>query len=439
MKNLSHTSILELVTEFAPTVSQKGVCNGFTSMWLQAALTSKKDLAFFYERLDDIAQKLKNKTPAQLKTEIDNIYQSLANHSKPKPNLTEEDLKKTELRAFSEAVAMQQDPPSIFKDIHQTDKKILYPLTASKKIEAQQINLNTNYFPPLYLNLSELELYLEKMKTLLLTHAKNESIGFLIQSLEHATGVYLDAESGKFHFIDINQLENKPSYHSEVDSKELASLIFKSFGREEKDHCPISVIAVHKGEQIAVINELENHTIKTEQSFFKVPENPVKIKNMLTEACLQGNIQAVTSLLMEPDIENILNSYCPIKDKTPLFIACEYGHTEIVKLLLATKNKKMINSIEIPNDENYSALSIAKEYDYDEIVTLLKSVLPPPSKWPRAVQFSFNLANNQLETDNLDKLSLKRKAEEGDLDKRPAKKANNTEEMELETRTFSSP
>ena len=39
-KELSHEVLIETLRAFAPTLSPEGVCNGVTSMWMQAVLTN---------------------------------------------------------------------------------------------------------------------------------------------------------------------------------------------------------------------------------------------------------------------------------------------------------------------------------------------------------------------------------------------------------------
>jgi len=141
MKELTHTLLTQFVRTFAPKIDHRGICNGFTSMWLQAALTSKKDLAFFYQRLDELSLELKQKTPADLKAEIDSIYNDRAQNAN-NTILSDENVKKIEKRAFAEAVAIQQEPnKAINSEFFQHNKEKLYPLTASKKMEEQSKNL----------------------------------------------------------------------------------------------------------------------------------------------------------------------------------------------------------------------------------------------------------------------------------------------------------
>ncbi len=426
-KDLTHVLFETFVRTFSPQIERGGVCNGFTSMWLQAALTSKKDLAFFYNRLDEIALELKHKTPAQLKEEIEAIYHSHVDHL-PKTTLTEEELKKTEFRAIAEAVAIQQDPDKILKNkIHQENKEQLYPLTASKKIEEQHIKFNIEHVGLFIPTLSELEHYLEKMQTELQMHPQSESIGFMIDSSNHSTGVHLDSDSGKFHFLDINTFGKNPTYHSEINAKELAALIFDSFFTKKEDYCPIKISAVSTTDNSVIISTLKNMaqtSLLTNRNFLRQSENK---QHIFALACRNGDIETVALLLKEPDIENILNTPYG-KGSSPLYLACKYGHTEIVKLLLATKNEVMIKNIEKPNLKKHSALDIAKEYDQTEIVALLKAVIPP---WkPVTFRYTVNPMNYSLIS------SLKRKAEDDDLDERPAKKANTTEEMEQDDHHF---
>lgn len=439
-KSLTHKLLSDFVLAFAPMIDKRGICNGFTSMLLQAACTSKEDLALFYQRLDDIALELKKNTPSGIKADIDNLYQSQKN-SINKIALTEEGLKKTELRAFAEGIAIQQDPGHVFNSsqFYQDNKNMLYSLTASKKIEANQLKLNINTVGNIIPDLLELECYLEQMQSELKAHAQDPFIGFMLNSPDHSTGVFLDPDSGKFHFIDINTFGQNPTYHVDVDAKELAPLLFNLLCAKNEVYCPIRVVAFSTAEHIPLVSTLKNMALKslfTENHFLR---QTTKQQHILSVACTEGDVEIVSLLLNDPNIDSMLNA--PNNNgETPLFLACEYGHTEIVKLLLAKKNKEMIKSIEKINSENHSPLSIAKEYDHTEIVTLLKAAIPP---WkPLTFKFTVTPPDNSGQVNfvpsNPEQVNqAKRKAEDQDLNDRPTKKPNNdANKMEEEPSSF---
>jgi hypothetical protein len=311
-KELSHEVLIETLRAFAPTLSPEGVCNGVTSMWMQAVLTNAEQEINFYKRLDAISLYFSDpkNNPKKLKREVDELFDLRwlyreFNFAGIK-EWNAEEITKIEIRAFSESAAIQQDISDL--DIgfsYQTDKTILYSLTASVMLErghdvrlmsdlnqnklleqgkmyVEKIGEQLKYilldaqgeviedFIPVFvehltsevledlkpyildeatkrghilkiksanvgvlaLNSEELSKYFDDIKIILENNDKSNLLvknGFLLNSNDHAIGVYLDKPSGKWHFFDINQLSGKERYFFSVDSEQLALLVFNSY------------------------------------------------------------------------------------------------------------------------------------------------------------------------------------------------------------------
>lgn len=143
-KEIQHKVLIDWIRLHTPKLSAEGVCNGVTSMWIQAIITSKEEEANFYKRLDFLSAYLSkpNNTLAKLKKEVEDLFESQKNltndpNFKRKP-LTDEELDKIDLRAFADSVAIQQDVNTInlFENrIPQVDKSKLYPFSTSAMLE----------------------------------------------------------------------------------------------------------------------------------------------------------------------------------------------------------------------------------------------------------------------------------------------------------------
>jgi hypothetical protein len=74
MPLLEHDDLIRLVRVFAPAISEKGVCDGFISMWIQAILTGPNEEKEFYDRLDRISDYLSTHNVDHLKKELSEIF-----------------------------------------------------------------------------------------------------------------------------------------------------------------------------------------------------------------------------------------------------------------------------------------------------------------------------------------------------------------------------
>lgn len=143
-KNITHHDLVDLVQAYAADVPKGGVCNGVTSMWIQAVLDGQKSEDTFYRRFDILSKYLSKPkhTISSLKTKIDRIYKSQSLEALKKGEgrkpLTAEQLDIMELRSFAGLVAIQHAPDKLgifSKFIPQTAKNQLFPLTASAALD----------------------------------------------------------------------------------------------------------------------------------------------------------------------------------------------------------------------------------------------------------------------------------------------------------------
>ena len=171
LKKLNHGTLINWVRLYAPKIDSRGVCNGVTSMWLQAVITGKEEEDSFYKRLDFISNYLSkpDNSLEKLKEEVDEIYVSQSNPNndpdfKRKP-LTDEELDKIELRAFAESVAIQQkgNVLDVFENyVPEVDKQVQFPYTASAKLE-QGTNIRLKSDFPENSKPKSGEMYIEKI------------------------------------------------------------------------------------------------------------------------------------------------------------------------------------------------------------------------------------------------------------------------------------
>lgn len=396
-KDLSHLALINLARTFAPALPFKGVCDAFILMWVRALLTSKEDEAFFYQRLDRISKYTEEKSLENLKTEIDDIYTTQTKNLL-KTNFTEEELQTVELRAFAEAIAIHTYELSFINhNIYYDDLPNLLALTASKKNEEQRAQHNIEHIGVLISNRIELEHYFEALKTELMKLNQDEIIAFRLTSHNHAVGLYFDSYSGKFHFLDSNQMLGKNTYYFEADPKELPDLIFNSFPTENKEeYSPFSITAFSRTPHTELIQQLKMMTqniLLSEGRYNRI--NSINTTALLF-ACRHGNIELVEFLLDNQPIENLNPS--KNNDDNLVYNANLTGHTEIVKLLsehpiygpaLFSKacqdgNMRIINimlpyvakiNINRPDKNGNTPLSLACQEGHLEVVKLLLSYI----------------------------------------------------------------
>ena len=365
-KTLTHDTLVQLVQIFVTTMPNAGVCEGFISMWIQALLTGKKEEAFFYQRLDAISDYLKNNTPETLKKEIDAIYLSRLNQSS-KLSLSEDSIQKTEIRAFFEAVAIQQEPITIdCGDFSQFDKQYLYPLTYSQKLEQQKTILHTTCLGVLTPTRNELADYLTNLQSMIIAKKTAAPIAFFLRSDNHSTGFYFDKDSNLWHYLDINQLNKKETYYTATSSTYLANLIFDSF-QDIGDYSSFSIAGIYTDtNDCATMSQLNTITLATLNLSIPHDRKNSLGCTALWLACYAGN-QPIVDLLLQKGAISSINT----KNNngiSPLYVACYNGHRAVVALLL---EKGAINSVNTPNNNGSTPLYITCQNGHQAVASLL--------------------------------------------------------------------
>lgn len=371
-KDLLHKWLIELITTFAVDFPPNGACDGSTSMWTQAALTSKSDLHYFYQRLDYFIDYMKETPNAliRLKTDIDAIYQKRTENKNSAP-LTDDELKKVELRALAEAIAIQHEPEIIFSRYHQNMKTQLFPLTASKKNETQQVVFAHENLGVLIPTLEELEQYFNRIFPTLSKFSAQSKIAFHLNSFDHTVAIYLDSISKKWHFFDINMLDEE-NYHHEVNAHQLAYLIFNAFEEDlnkEKleKYAPFSIRAISSNFCPKLLSNLKTITQCS------LPINfhhrcTSQIITALTIACQDADLET-TRFLLENGAKNCID----LSDNqgwTPLLLLIKNEHTAIAELLFEYDGASSIHIANLNNDT--PLLLAAKDNKLIMLLLLLK-------------------------------------------------------------------
>lgn len=346
-QTLSHGHLIELVRVYAPNISDRGVCNGVTSMWLQAVITNKDQEAVFYKRLDFLSKYLSdsNNSIQKLVAEIQEIYDTQQSTKEMRPQrkaLSEEELEKLDLRAFAESVAIQQDVNvlGVFpKYMPHADRETRYPITASKMLDESATKVKHNQVGVLALNRTDLKKYLESIKSILEKDRKlhpDKRGGFLLNSDNHTVGMYLDAESGKWHFFDINHLTNKTEYYFSEDSSRLPYNIFRSFFDGASLNSVFSaqyVSTYHDDSLVSSLNKVSD----------EFSDGGLHLKNsrgytLLHAAAYIGDVDRVNDLLKKGADTNAMSTGEGY-NYTPLKLAIANGRIEVVKAFLLAEPK----------------------------------------------------------------------------------------------------
>jgi ankyrin repeat protein len=333
LKYLSHDLLSDYVREFAPDIPKDGICNGFIAMWIQAVVTGEEHEANFYKRLDWLSAYFSNSshTPKKLQKQIEHLFFK----AKKRHYLSTDDLEKTDKRAFAESVAIQQNPwrLKLFKRyIAQSNKKILYNLTSSKAQKDQGIKINYTHIGVAPFTPTELKQYWDNIQKILLENEPDQKSAFSLTSDNHAVGIYLNKQTKKWHFLDINFLSNKITYYFEANSNEVAELIFHSFKDKKSQNTLFSIHYVstyykQRSETITALKMITENLL-----IYTVEQTNARGYNSLMLAIQHGNLEIIEDLIEKrPMMVNSLSD----KNVSPLMIACELGIINLIKKLIA--------------------------------------------------------------------------------------------------------
>jgi ankyrin repeat protein len=426
-KNLNHNVIIDLVRAFAANIPEAGVCNGFTSMWLQAYLGGKEKEQDFYNRLDRISDFIiQNHDFKNLKNEIETLYKERSeklnkirtevrektiferNYLLPLtkeqenelekidkqlraqfPPFTEDELKKIELRAFAEAVAIQQNPTALgfvgfktietneqntkaFKEpkskyqLNQGDKNLLYSMTmdeSEKKIDTHLVGIVVTDRDDLNKYFSELAEIIKVEDKLGSLKKQSDTISFLLSSDNHTVGAYFDLKTDRWHFLDINQLSNKETYFFEVTSETLPEEIFTSFFDSDSVNTAFAIQSLSKNVSNQFIEQLKNPSKKRlSDTIGKLNSRDINSLYLAVNHNESQPILDLTQKMLPTDINCIYKG----TSYTALMRASAYGHAESVKVLLNNGA-----NLETANIDGITALMDAASHGQTEVLQVL--------------------------------------------------------------------
>jgi ankyrin repeat protein len=469
LKNLGHHSLTDLTRAFAPAIPTGGVCNGFTSMWMQAVLTNQRQEEHFYQRLDTLSAYLSKpeNSIALLKQEIDIMYKAIRHTATPQIPLSMdylpvEALEQIELRAFAESVAMQQNPGvlNIFeKNVHFYQKSTLYSYTHSAMLEnGTHLRLMTELPED---NIPEpSKMYIEKigsqLKYVLLNQQEEKIEAFLDISIDSLTKeslaklkpVILEETSKRGHTIQLKS----DIVGIVAGTKQELEQYFNAIQQElEKEH------ALNPGHQkIGFLLSSDNHTVgaylnsqNTKWHFLDINQLSGKetyyfsvdsamlaslLFNAFFDQTVLNSVFSVNCISTQHSeyfiatLKTISNTLLPSTiDKmssrkfNTLLLASIYGETSTVASLVTAGAKTSSLS-----NKNRTPLMLAAQYGH---LTTVKALLDTKKQRPQgtfralmftaqnALEFCSTLMGNNLnQVDNLGYSALMYAAESGYTD-----------------------
>jgi ankyrin repeat protein len=308
---ITHGTLIKLLSVFLSKklikegITIEGICEGFSSMHLQAVVAGPKYENEFYERLDllfnymskrgSTFEKLENtidaidetqkipEVPAEKELRENNnltaqerallkkeAEEQLKKARAKRPILTEEQKKLRDIRMFVDSVFRQQMPDKTeMGELFQVQKGITPELTAPVIWDETGEYIHSNVLGIVSANKNELSTYFSDIEKLLKDRPSSEErVSFLLTSDGyHTIDVYFDPISKKWHFLDINNLEPNlldKKYYAEVTSEELASRVFTAF--EDSDNALFTIRRLStQGYDLALMEDLEQDNQGTRQ------------------------------------------------------------------------------------------------------------------------------------------------------------------------------
>lgn len=363
MPYFDHHTLVEIVQTFSPNTPSAGVCRGFTKMWIQAVLTSETAENQFYGRLTTLSMYFSRfqGTVQRLKNSIQTLLDT-------KGPFTAEELDILEVRAFAEAIAIQQAPSALKLDskfISMNHHSVLNPLTASKALDGREIEMmDLGMLAP---TTRELSNYFSQLQTALEQANLNEKATFFLSSDRHTIGLYYEPESKKWYYMDINPYleQDKRLYGPPpaMPSKQLlAENIFESFLDKKHKSSLFSITYCAINPNPNLVNTLKRVT-ETATVIDPSRKNSRNCNLLLLAAKVGDNekLQACINAgfkVNEPDPSGM----------TALMWASKHGHTACVKTLLEVHAKTNMRNL-----EGASAAALAAKNGHEEIFKLIES------------------------------------------------------------------
>lgn len=339
---ISHKELIDLGVLLGYPLSYEGLCQGFSGMWVQAALA--KDLKTFYKRLEIIeSYKEFGVAPAfnSLQAEIIRLKQK-----EGRAVLTAKETKILEIPALYEGINLYLSPykfPEWFanKYLNQSNIKEIYRLTKPQCLNDQNYLIAVD--EPNCFDHSKLTNYFNDLKEVL----RYSNAAIFLGSDNHSVCLRFDPCLNLWEYVDTNCLASLAvgTYSIKLNSEQLSRLIFESFGDVDYTVFTTTVVA----NKFDYINKEQLDYFKKAYQIQPSEANIVNSRQcgILHLACQEGYSHMIGDLIKKG--VNV-NQTKATDGFTPLHIACGNGRLNVVKELIKGSHAININSLD--HDKN---------------------------------------------------------------------------------------
>jgi ankyrin repeat protein len=331
-------------------LSEKGICAGFSGMWIQSVLA--EDIDSFYKRLSIIKKYACGDNICEDFDELIDEINQIKTKIKAKQSINDRELELLEIPVFYEGMHLYL-LTMYFQDwfgqfTNQYEVEAIYDLVKPQKLAHQP--LHTVYKQLLAFDKQSLLNYLDDLKTILENYPC--PLPIRMDSDGHTICLKYDLLSKKWHFIDTSKDltvsketilgKKKQSFHRQLNTEELVKYIYRAFDDKGTTTLFTTQIFAGKGNPL-----LEEQFVKLNHKNQEIIRNKINSPNarhitLLWLAAERGDLALVEeSLKAQVDINQADD-----KGVTPLFIACQTNQLSVVNYLLkhgADPNKTMVN------------------------------------------------------------------------------------------------
>lgn len=356
-----HQFLISIMSELNYRPELKGGCAGLAQMGIQAFLADEIDV--FNERIVLIHQIWEKIKLLKKSKQGDTLSQD------PEYKKLIAQLKTTDILAFFDGLQLYQQPDEYLRifggNISQFKPATLSPFTTSKKITDDGGLFQLDHYFSHYTT-GEIKSFL----SLLQTHAGQSKIAMSFSSNDHRIGVCYDGRINKWLLIDANQL---PIH--EVSLEDLSKRIFAAHSVNSPifDSLPISMRVYASGKEqkniARVLKTLQKDKLFTPLQTITVEKTQhinTDQETLLHLAAQYGHPQSTHTMLNAMMIDP--NVKCKV-GKTPLYIAADHGHDDVVDELLKNKKKHHADPYLACNDK-INPVTIAAIRGHVSILTL---------------------------------------------------------------------
>jgi ankyrin repeat protein len=256
--------------------------------------------------------------------------------------------------------------------VSQIDFETIYPLVAPKILENEEIEV---VFRSSYaFDKASLQAYLSDLKNVI--KESQQVLPMLINSSSHTVCLWYDKLTEKWAYVDTNDFARYPdngSYTRELNDDELASSLLESFSSNSYTAFSIEIIEKKRNENRNIRNKLQQISPSPAEQAVRYDSHNA---GLFYIACGNGDLGIVKELLKCSKG----NSRSPLVDInhplngdffTPLLVACQNGHIDVVKILL--EHGVDINKASITQD---TPLTMACDCGRQDITRLLLEHIP---------------------------------------------------------------